>query len=75
MIEENAFSSDRYVVNSQLQFHGYDTSSVLNISFDKEYLIDEEIVIKKSQEAILKSNLSLVFLNKNVVLSAIKTCS
>ena len=60
LIEENAFSSDRYVLNSQLQFHGYDTSSVLDISFDKEYLIDEEIVIKKIIDN--KETLSLVLL-------------
>ena len=32
LIEGNAFSSDRYVVNSQLKFHGLDESSLITIS-------------------------------------------
>ena len=32
MIEDNAFSSDRYVINSQLELHGLDESSLILIS-------------------------------------------
>ena len=47
LIEENAFSSDRYVVNSQLKYHGLDESSLITVSPEEDHLIDEDKIISK----------------------------
>ena len=59
MIEDNAFSSDRYVINSQLELHGLDESSLILISSDNHVLLENEIIqsIEKN-----KDELSLVLL-------------
>ena len=59
MIEDNAFSSDRYVINSQLKLHGLDESSLILISSDNPILLENEIIqsIEKN-----KDELSLVLL-------------
>ena len=60
LIEGNAFSSDRYVVNSQLKFHGLDESSLITISPGEDSLIDEDKIISKIEKN--KKSLSLVLL-------------
>ncbi|RPH01759.1 MAG: kynureninase [Amoebophilaceae bacterium TMED152] len=60
LIEENAFSSDRYVVNSQLKHHGLNESSLLTVYPEEDYSINEDKIISK----IINNNesLSLVLL-------------
>ena len=60
LIEENAFSSDRYVVNSQLKYHGLDESSLITVSPEKDHLIDEDKIISKINSN--KESLSLVLI-------------
>ena len=60
LIEENAFSSDRYVVNSQLKYHGLDESSLITVSPEKDHLIDEDKIISKINSN--KETLSLVLI-------------
>ena len=60
LIEDNAFSSDRYMINSQLKFHGYDSSAVVPIELSENYLISEELILKKIDKH--KDSLSLVLL-------------
>ena len=60
LIEDNAFSSDRYVVNSQLKFHGFDESSLITILPGEDSLIDEDKIISEIKKN--KDSLSLVLL-------------
>ena len=60
LIEENAFSSDRYVVNSQLKHHGLNESSLLTVYPEEDYSIDEDKIILKI--ITNKESLSLVLL-------------
>ena len=60
LIEENAFSSDRYVVNSQLKYHGLDESSLITVLPEKDHLIDEDKIISKINSN--KETLSLVLI-------------
>ena len=60
LIEGNAFSSDRYVVNSQLKFHGLDESSLITISPGEDSLIEEDKIISEIEKN--KKSLSLVLL-------------
>ena len=45
IMEENAFSSDRYVVNSQLKLHGYNESDIILLKTSND-LINEEYIIE-----------------------------
>ena len=68
LIEENAFSSDRYVVNSQLKYHGLDESSLITVSPEKDHLIDEDKIISKINSN--KESLSLVLIpGENLIIS------
>ena len=60
LIEENAFSSDRYVVNSQLKHHGFNESSLLTVHPEEDHSIDEDKIISKI--ITNKESLSLVLL-------------
>ena len=60
LIEENAFSSDRYVVNSQLKHHGFNESSLLTVYPEEDHSIDEDKIISKI--ITNKESLSLVLL-------------
>ena len=60
LIEDNAFSSDRYVVNSQLKFHGLDESSLITITPEVNSLIDEDKIVSEIKKN--KDSLSLVLL-------------
>ncbi len=59
LIEENAFSSDRYVVNSHLKLHNLDYSSLIIIK-SEEGLINEKTVIEEIEKN--KESLHLVLL-------------
>ena len=59
MIEEHAFSSDRYVINSHLKLHNLDDSSLIIIEPDNNIISEDKVVemIKKN-----KNDLNLVLL-------------
>ncbi len=44
IMEENAFSSDRYVVNSQLKLHGYNESDLILLKSNNGIISEEYIV-------------------------------
>ena len=54
LIEDNAFSSDRYVVNSHLKINNLDESSLLLIKSNNKVINEEEIVdlIERNNESL-----------------------
>ena len=54
MIEDNAFSSDRYVVNSHLKLHNLDESSLILLESNHNILCEDEIVetIEKNKDEL-----------------------
>tara|TARA_B100001057_G_scaffold160158_1_gene160815 strand:- start:15002 stop:16249 length:1248 start_codon:yes stop_codon:yes gene_type:complete len=54
LIEDNAFSSDRYVVNSHLKINNLDDSSLLLIKSNNKVINEEEIVdlIERNNESL-----------------------
>ena len=54
LIEDNAFSSDRYVVNSHLKINNLDESSLLLINSNNKVINEEEIVdlIERNNESL-----------------------
>ena len=59
MIENHAFSSDRYVVNSHLKLHHLDESSLILIE-PKNNILDEDEIVEKIEKN--KDELNLVLL-------------
>ena len=54
LIEDNAFSSDRYVVNSHLKINNLDESSLLLIKSNNKVINEEEIIdlIERNKESL-----------------------
>lgn len=60
LIEEHAFSSDRYVINSQLNFHGYDQNSIISLKPKNKYCLTLSDIIESIKKN--KDSLSMVLL-------------
>jgi|TARA_B110000263_G_scaffold201355_1_gene180793 kynureninase len=60
LIEEHAFSSDRYVINSQLNYHGYDQNSIISLKPKNKYCLTLSDIIESIKKN--KDSLSMVLL-------------
>ena len=60
LIEEHAFSSDRYVINSQLKYHGYNENSIISLKPKSKYCLTSIDIINTIEKN--KDSLSMVLL-------------
>jgi len=60
LIEEHAFSSDRYVINSQLKYHGYDQKSIISLKSKNKYCLKSSDILESIKKN--KDSLSMVLL-------------